>query len=269
MGFFSNKVTWITGATSGIGLEMARQINAQGGRVILSARDLERLQAVAKGMPNPAQIFVLVVDMAQPDQFPQAVEKALAPWGRVNIMVHNAGISQRSFVHETSMDVNRRIMEVNFMGPVALTKALLPSMLAHGNGHFVVVSSLVGKFGFAMRSAYAASKHALHGYFESLRIELAHNDILVTFLIPGQVQTNISVHALDGSGQAAGLMDQMQEKGMPVGEAVPQMLRAIAHAKHEKVIGGTMERLSVKMKALAPRLLFNVLIKKNPRGAIK
>lgn len=269
MGFFIDKVTWITGATSGIGLEMARQINAQGGRVIISARHLGRLQAIAQALPNPDLALPLAIDMEQPDLFSDAVAQAFGSWGQVNVMVHNAGISQRSYAHETSMEVDRRIMEINYMGPVALTKALLPRMLAQGNGHFVVITSLVGKFGFGMRSAYAASKHALHGYYESLRIELAHQGIQVTLLVPGPVQTNISLHALDGKGLASGLMDQMQEKGMPVEKAVALMLRATAQGRHEAVIGGLMERLSVKLKAYAPALFYHVVKNKNPRGAIK
>jgi short-subunit dehydrogenase len=213
--------------------------------------------------------MVQPLDMEQPAHFAKAIENVLARWGRVDLMVHNAGISQRSYAHETDIAVDRRLMEVNYFGTVALTKALLPHMLAQGGGHFAVVTSLVGKFGFGVRSAYAGSKHALHGFFESLHIELMHKGIRVTMICPGPVQTPISIHALDGQGKPVGVMDEMQQHGMPVHQAARIMIRAIAQQKLEVVVGNFKERLGVKIHAWLPSLFFRMAVKQNPRGTVK
>jgi short-subunit dehydrogenase len=142
-------------------------------------------------------------------------------------------------------------------------------MMAQGSGHFAVITSLTGKFGFGMRSAYAASKHALHGFFESLFIELGDKGIAVTMICPGPVQTNISVNALDGKGTATNQMDEMQLKGMPVDVAVRKMLHAIDSRRREVIVGGFKEQLSVKLKSFLPGLFVLMARKQNPTGAVK
>ncbi len=269
MGSLNNRVAWVTGASSGIGLEVARQLNAQGCKLVLSSRRLADLEKVRLSLSNPDHAICVPLDLEDSTTFAEAVETAYAKWGRVDLMFHNGGVSQRSYVVDTAISVDRRIMEINFFGTVALTKAILPRMLAQGGGHFAVVTSLVGKYGFGVRSSYAASKHALHGFFESLHIELADRGIKVTMICPGPVQTNLSLTALDGKGNATGVMDEMQLKGMPVDEAAAAMISAIEQYKKEVVVGGFKERLSVKLKAWAPGLFFNMIKKQNPRGAVK
>jgi short-subunit dehydrogenase len=269
MASLNNKVVWITGASSGIGLELSRQLSAKGCKLILSARRTDILEANRKELAHPDKAICVKIDLEQPEHFAEAVNTVISKFGKVDLMVHNAGISQRSYVLETDLSVDRRIMEINFMGTVALTKALLPHMVKQGSGYFAVVTSLVGKYGFGVRSSYAASKHALHGFFESLHIELADQGIGVTMICPGPVRTGLSLTALDGNGKPTGVMDDMQVHGMPVEKAVAEMIRAIEQGRREVVVGGFKERLSVKLKAWLPGLFFNMIKKQNPRGAVK
>lgn len=266
--FFNDKVIWITGASSGIGEEAAKQLYAKGGKLVLSARSAEKLHALKNRLSTGDDILVLPLDLTQPHTFAEAVNQVMAHFGRVDILFNNAGVSQRSFVEETDVVVDRRLMEINYFGTIGLTKLVLPQMLKNGSGHFAVVTSIVGKFGFPVRSAYAASKHALHGFFESLYMELNKKGIGVTIIAPGPIQTNISMHALDGSGNPTGEMDAMQENGMPVNEAVSKMLKAIANKKPELILGGFKEKLGVKLKALLPGLFYKMASNQNPRGEL-
>lgn len=266
---FANKVVWITGASSGIGAEMARQFSKEGALLVLSARRAEALESLRSSLPRPESVLVIPLDLSKSATFGQAVQTVLHSYKRIDYLINNAGISQRSYAAETSLEVDRRIMEVNYFGTIALSKAVLPHMLEQGGGHFAVISSLVGKFGFGVRSAYAASKHALHGFFESLHIELKHKGIEVTMICPGPVQTDISVNALDGSGQATGEMDEMQLKGLPVERAVAVMLDAIRKKRREVLVGSFKEKLGVYLKAWWPSLFFRMALKQNPRAEVK
>ncbi len=266
---FQNKVVWITGASSGIGREMALQLGREGSSLVLSARRKEELEALRAALPFPEKVLVLPLDLGSTDGFDQAVHTVIAHMERIDFLINNAGISQRSYAIDTDLSVDRRIMEINYFGTIALSKAVLPQMIKQGSGHFVVVTSLVGKFGFGVRSAYAASKHALHGFFESLHIELHSRGIRVTLLCPGPVQTPISLNALDGSGKPTGQMDEMQEKGMPVDEAVRQMLAGVKREAQEVIIGSFKERLGVRLKAWWPSQFFRMALKQNPQGEVK
>ena len=265
---FKNKIVWITGASSGIGKEAATQLHAQGAKLILSARKVDDLNALKDKLGGGDDVLVLPIDLTKPDTFAEAVTQVYNTFGKVDLLFNNAGISQRSYVIDTDISVDRKLMEINYFGTVGLTKQVLPRMLKDGGGHFAVVTSVVGKFGFGVRSAYAASKHALHGFFESLNIELNKQGIEVTLIAPGPIQTNISFNALDGSGNPTGEMDEMQEKGMPVDVAVKKMLNAIANKKKEIIIGGFKERLGVKLKAYLPGLFFKMASNQNPRGEL-
>jgi len=269
MEHFKNKVVWITGASSGLGRETALQLSHFGAKLVLSARREDALNNLKSSLAHPGEAIVMPLDLVDSSGFEQAVEKVVKRFGRIDILVNNAGISQRSYVHETALTVDRRIMEVNYFGTVALTKAVLPYMLKQGHGQFVTVTSLVGKFGFGVRSAYAASKHALHGFFESLHIELHEKGIRVTLVCPGPVQTDISVNALDGHGRPTGQMDEMQQKGMPVKQAVQTMLIGVAAEQKEVVIGNFKEKLGVRLKAWLPGLFFKMALKQNPRGEVQ
>ena len=266
---FNNKIVWITGASSGVGKEAAIQLSNQGAKLILSSRNELELKALKKSLSSPENVLVLPLDLTKPEGFDEAVNTVYSKFGKVDLLFNNAGISQRSYVVDTDISVYRRIMEINYFGTVALTKAVLPRMLKDGGGHFAIVTSVVGKFGFGVRSAYSASKHALHGFFESLYVELNKQGIEITLIAPGPIQTDISRNALDGSGKPTGEMDEMQLKGMPVDKAVKQMLKAIANKKKEIIIGGFKAKLGVKIKAFLPSLFFKMASNQNPRGELK
>ena len=209
---------------------------------------------------KPGRHAVVPLDLADGAAIPQAVEAALAHAGRIDVMVHNAGISQRSQVVDPALEVDRRLLEVNFFGTVALTKALLPAMLEAGGGRFVVVTSLVGKIGTPVRSSYAASKHALHGFFDSLRAELWDQGIRVTLVCPGFIKTELPLHALTGDGSPQGTMDRAQREGYPAERCAAKIVRAVERDREEVLIGGK-ERYAVYLKRFLPGLFSRIIRK--------
>lgn len=263
---FNNSVIWITGASSGLGeaiaLELAKIKNV---KLVLSARRADELQRVATQTGLPAlDVLILPMDMTDFASLLTHVETVRQRFGRVDYLFQNAGISQRSTVMDTDFSVYERLMEVNYFGVVALTKAVLPLMLAQGSGYFVVTSSVAGKIGTKLRSGYSASKHALHGFFDSLRAELADAGIRVTIVCPGYIRTAISINALSGTGQVHNKMDDNQAKGMAPDEFARRLIRAVEREKEEVYIGGT-ETYGVFLKRFFPTILSWALRKR--RGA--
>jgi len=260
--YFKNKRVWLTGASSGIGEALAYAFAEAGAHLIISARNEQELNRVAGACTNlgAASVLVQPLDLAQHDTIPGIVEKVIRQVGKVDILLNNGGISQRSLVKDTSLEVVKNLMNVNFFGTVALTKALLPNMLTHQLGHIVTITSLTGKFGSPMRSAYAASKHALHGFFDSLRAELANTPIRVTLICPGFVRTNVSINALTGDGTKQNKMDDATDKGMQPEALAQKILRAIENGKEEVYFGGK-EVLGVYIKRFFPAY-FSRLIKR-------
>lgn len=246
------KVAWITGASSGIGEALARALATAGAELILSARREEELQRVQQSCVNPAQHVCLPFDLLDFDA-PALAQTALAQAGRIDLLVHCGGVSQRGTVAETALEVDRRIMEINYFSAIALTKAVLPSMRSNQTGQIVVISSLSGKISTPRRSAYAASKHALHGFFESLRTEVAGDNIQITMVCPGYVQTNLSLHALTGGGAAHGQLDPTQAKGMTPEALAMRIIQAIEHNEDEILVGGS-EVLGVYLNRFVPGL---------------
>lgn len=254
-----NKTAWITGASSGIGEALAYALSVQGARLILSARRLEELERVRRQCTNADTHLVLPLDLAAFDA--EAVtQQALAQTGAIDLLIHSGGVSQRSTVIETDMAVQRRIMEINYFGAIALTHAVLPGMLVRKNGHIVVISSLSGKISTPRRSAYAASKHALHGFFDALRAEVYHDGLRVTIVCPGYTKTSLSLHALTGDGGAHGQMDPTQAKGMTPEKLAARILHAIGREEEEVLVGGK-EVLAVYLKRFWPGL-YNRMIRR-------
>ncbi len=250
---WQQRTVWITGASSGIGAAMATALSNKGARLVLSARSKERLEATAKACTNSREIWLVPFDQANFDEHPGLVKEVIDMSGGVDVMIHNAGISQRALAKDTRFEVDKRIIEVDLLGPISLTKALLPHFLERGSGQFVVISSLVGKFESPMRSAYAAAKHGLHGFFDSLRAELHDHGIRVTILCPGFVQTNVSINALTGDGTPQGQMDDATRKGLTPEAFAEKAIRAMEKEKAEAYIGGT-EVLAVYLKRFFPGL---------------
>ena len=259
---FANKVVWITGASSGIGIEMARQMASKGAKVVLSSRNEEKLVEIQNSLMNPESHLVVPLDLEKNDAFDLLAKKVVDHYGQIDFLFNNGGLSQRSIVRDTPMEVDRRIMEINYFGNIALTKAVLPFMEKQGSGHIVVISSIAGKFGFFLRSAYSASKHALHGFYESLRLEEEQFGINVTIACPGKINTSISVNALNSTGEKHGEMDHNQETGMSAEECVTILLNAVAKNKKEVLIGNK-EIKAVTLKRFFPKLFWKVIRKQS------
>ena len=259
----SNATVWITGASSGIGEALAYDLSRRGARLVLSSRREDALHAVRDRCARPDEHLVQPLDLADTDSLHAAADRVLEQGGGVDVLVNNGGISQRSLARETDLSVVRRIMEVNFFGSVTLTQAVLPSMLARQSGHLVVVSSVVGTFGTPMRSAYAASKHALHGYFDSLRAEVHDEGVRVTLVCPGFVATSVGDHALTANGTPLGEVKDVQPVGIPPAECAVAIANAVEKEKDEVYVGG-WEIAGVYLKRLSPAL-FNRLIRSYSR----
>lgn len=252
---FNGKTVWITGASSGIGEAMAHEFAREGAKLVLSARREDELQRVktATGLPD-ADVLILPLDMAEVDSMPAAVDLVLHRFGAVDVLVQNAGISQRSLVHETSLDVHRRIMEVNYFGVVALTNAVLPTMRSRKSGQVVVIGSVTGYVATPLRSAYAASKHAIRAFFDALRAENHDLGLRVTIACPGYIRTDVSKNALHGDGAKHGKMDQNQEKGMTPEACARQIVRA-AKAEKREVYPGGKEIFGIYLKRWLPGIV--------------
>jgi short-subunit dehydrogenase len=256
---FKDQVVWITGASSGIGEALIYAFNKEGARLVLSGRrdaELERVKRNCNG--SPEKILILPLDLKQFESFAEKVRIVESQFGRIDILINNGGITQRSLVKDTVFEVDRAIMNTNYFGTVALTKAVLPGMLALKSGHIVVISSLMGYLDTPLRSAYAASKHALHGYFDSLRSEVWRDNIKVTIICPGFVKTNISLNALAADGGKHARMDTVQASGIAAERCAAKTLDAIARGKNEVMIGGK-EVLAVYIKRFLPSLYSRIV----------
>ncbi len=261
MNIFQDKVVWITGASSGIGEALATIFSKKGAKLVLSARRREELERVKKSL-NTAEdrIFILSLDLENTTQIDALTKQVLDRFGRIDILVNNGGISQRSLTKDSPLSIDRKIMEINFFGTIAITKSVLPVFLKQQSGQIIVISSISGKFGFYLRSAYAASKHALHGFFESLRMEVDKDNIKVLMVCPGKIKTNISINAITGSGEKHNKMDNSTEEGLSAEACAGQILNALEKGQEEIFIGGK-ELRAVWIKRFFPKL-FSKLIKK-------
>ncbi|MEO8379419.1 MAG: SDR family NAD(P)-dependent oxidoreductase [Acidobacteriota bacterium] len=251
---YANKTVWITGASSGIGEALAVAWSREGATVILSARNAQELERVRAACVNPERHRVLPLDLSDT----AAIVVAAATVPEVDVVVHSGGVSQRSLVAGTDLATDRAIMEVNYFGTVALTKAVLPSMLARGSGHFVPISSVIGYVGIPTRSAYSASKHALHGFFDALRAENAKDGIRVTIVCPGYIRTKVSENALRGDGSKYGQLDDTHKNAMLPEEAAPRIIDGVSKNKREVRVGGK-EIHAIALQRFFPALAARVI----------
>ena len=259
-----DQVIWITGASSGIGEELCLQYSKQGYNLIISARNEQALMEVKERSKFPEKIKLLPLDISNFKTTQQTVTRAISFWGRVDILINNAGISQRSLIAETDFSVYRKLMEVNYLGTVSLTKEVLPHFIQRRQGQFVVVSSLMGKFSSPYRSGYCGAKHALHGFFDALRMEHEKDGISVTIVCPGFVQTNVAKNALTADGSHQLNDDSATKNGMPVALFCKKMIKAIAAKKFEVYIAGK-EKKGIYMKRLFPKLLHRLVLRSTVR----
>lgn len=251
---FKDKVVWITGASSGIGEHLAYAFAARGAKLALSARNVEALERVRRNCPSATEILIVPLDVTDTDRVAEAARTVIQHFSYLNILINNAGISQRELARDTQLDVDRRVLDVDYLGTVAVTKAVLPTLLRQQFGQIVVISSIMGKIGTPMRSAYAAAKHALHGFFDSLRAELHHDNIAVSIICPGFVRTNVTINALRGDGRPNAEMAESTAQGLPPDVFARKALRAIAARRAEVYIGGR-EVITVYLKRFFPGLL--------------
>lgn len=259
-------VVWVTGASSGIGRATAVRFALEGAEVVLSSRRRDALEAVVSETldANPTlsseKLHVLPLDLADSASMEAKVAEALAITGHIDVMVHCGGISQRSRVMDTSLAVDRRVMEIDYFGTVALTKALLPHFVQRKSGHFAVVTSLMGLFSSPLRSGYCGAKHALHGFFESLRAEHHKDGIHVTMVCPGFIRTDISLNAVVGDGSQQGTMDEKTGQGMSPEECASRLVKAVKKNKPLVLIGRS-EILGAYLARFAPGILRRVVRK--------
>ena len=258
MNRFAGKNVWVVGASSGIGAALAVAFARDGANVILSARRVDKLEKVREQCGSG---LIFPIDLSCSDTLETIAKNVESQSNGIDILVLNAGISQRTTALETPLDATRLLMEVNFFAPVLLTKAILPYMIQRKCGQIVVVTSVMGKFGAQMRSSYAATKHALHGYFDSVREEHYADGITVTLLVPGYIKTEISMNAIGAGGVPYGKMDHGQERGMPADVCAAKMLKAIFLKRDEALIGG-IEVWGTLLKRWCPALLKKILRKK-------
>lgn len=260
------KTIWITGASSGIGEALALFWAGENTLLILSGRNLDRLEAVAsKCRQCGSNVILSVFDLTQENEVILAVSEVILKIGKIDILVNNGGVGQRSLAIDTTEQIARKLFETNFWGHVILTRHVLPFMIAKGGGTIVVMSSLSGLFGFPQRSFYCASKHALHGYFETLRLEHQNDNIHVTLVCPGRIKTNISLHAITASGETHGQMDPGQLNGVSPEYLAKKIDRAVKKNKKLILVGGK-EILMAYFKRFWPWLFYRIAARINPNA---
>ncbi|WP_144775356.1 SDR family oxidoreductase [Marinobacter maritimus] len=258
----SDRTIWITGASSGIGEALAVRFAQEGARLVLSARRESELERVAercrdKGL-GADQILVLSLDVTDWDALPGAVQAVLNRFGHIDLLINNAGVSQRSLCVDTDMEVYRQLMEVDVMGQIALTKAVLPQMLERGAGHIAVTASVAGKVGAPLRTGYCAAKHAVMGFFDALRAEVENQGVYVSTIVPGFIRTDIARNALSGDGQAFGQEDEDIAGGMDVNECAEVVVTGLNAKKREIPVGKGKEMAALWVKRVAPEALFRL-----------
>lgn len=263
---FTGKTAWVTGASSGIGEAVAKGLAARGAAVILSGRRTDALERVAKEIGG--ETLILPFETTDYDRLPALVDQAIAWRGGVDLLFNNAGISQRSLAIDTTFDVYRTIMEVDFFAPVRLTQIVLPHMVARRSGQLAVVSSVAGKAGVPLRTGYCAAKHAVVGYFDALRAEceLAYG-IAVSVITPGSVQSQVAVNALAGDGAVYNKADPNIDNGIPAARAAEIILDGLAAGTREIPVAEGIEAALLAMRASDPEKLFQILAEQGARLA--
>lgn len=257
-----DKVVWITGASSGIGEGLAYELAKKNYRLILSGRNVAELERVKDNCNTITEI--LPFDLADFDNAETNAKKAISLFGKVDVLICNGGISQRSLIVETSFEVDKKLIEVDYLANVALAKAILPHFIENQSGHFAVVTSLMGKFGSPYRSGYCGAKHALHGFFDVMRMEHQKDGINVTMVCPGFIQTNVAKNALTADGSKQTIDDEATKNGLPVSVFAERMVNAIQREKFEVYIG-RKETLGVYLKRFFPTLLHYFVIRSKVR----
>lgn len=258
MSNFSGKVVWITGASSGIGEALVYEFARLGATIIASSNEATELERVRKNCEGLSGTITSVpFDLSDTSNIVSLVGSQLSVTGRIDYLLNIGGISHRSTIEETPLWLDRKIMEINYFGTIALSKAVLPYMIRQRSGHILATSSIAGRFGFPLRSAYSASKQALHGFFETLHIENSKNNIHASVIIPGRVKTKISFRALDGEGKEQGKMDEGLANGITPEKAARTIIRGIKRNKREILVGSS-ELIMLYIRRFLPFIFFRI-----------
>jgi len=255
---FIDKVAWITGASSGIGESLVYEFIRRGAVVLASSNDISGLERVKEACADKSgNVHCVPFDLADTSEINSLVKQQIAERGKIDFLLNIGGISQRATINDTPLWLDRKIFEINYFGTIALTKAVLPYMISHKSGHILATSSISGRFGFPLRSAYSASKQALHGFFETLYLENKKFNINSTVIIPGRVRTSISVHALDAEGKEHGKMDDGQAKGISPEKAARIIINGIMKNRRE-ILVGKGELIILHIRRYCPWLFFRI-----------
>lgn len=255
MNTLKDKTVWITGASSGIGEALAMVCAQEGAKLVLTSRRADELiRVAAKTGVADENILILPADLSQYDQVQSLTDQVMARFGRIDVLFNNAGISSRALAIESPIEIDKKVMDLDYFSVIALTKSVLPQMVKQKSGHIVVTSSVVGKIGTPLRSAYSAAKHALHGFFDSIRQEVADDGINVTLVCPGYIRTQVSVNAITPNGERFNKMSRNQQKGIDPMIMAAKMVKAVYSNKRELIHGGK-EVLGIYLDRFFPGLL--------------
>lgn len=261
---WENKKVWIIGASSGIGQSLAYAINQKGGFVILSGRNEKALKATQSQLTHPQSSGILVLDLTKTDSIEESTAQYEHDFKNIDILIHSGGISQRSLALDTTLSSTELILKSNFLGQIPITQYAAKKMVQQSSGKIIVITSFTGKWGFFLRSSYAASKHALHGYYDSLRMEIENFGISVHLVTPGFIATEISKNALDAKGQATGEMDNNQQQGISPELCAKQIINGVERGRSEFGVGGK-ELKALWIHQYFPRLFQKILRKQSAR----
>jgi len=261
----SGKVIWLTGASSGIGEAIAYALAKEGCKLILSSRRVDELERVRKNIQLPDEnVLILPIDLEQHVNVDDWVKKVMDKFNRIDILINNGGISQEGSALETDKRVEQKIMDINYFGNIALAKAVVPIMQKQKSGKIAVITSIVGKFGLPNLSTYAASKHALYGFYDSFRLEIKKDNISVLLVAPGFINTNVTLNAITADGGKHNKNSPAQENGMKTDVFAKKFIAALKSNKIHKYIG-KKELLSIPFKTLFPSTFYNIMFKMNEK----
>jgi len=256
---YKDLTIWITGASSGIGQALAVAFAKRGARIILSGRDSDKLEVVKNSCKHANKHIVVPFDISDANQTKEAYATAKAQAGKIDWLINNAGISQRSLIMETTEEVERRLMEIDYFAQTRLTRLVLPDMIAQAGGKVVMISSVAGLLGTQYRGAYGAAKAALHMWANSLRAELHDQGIEVATIFPGFIQTNVSINALTGDGSAQGTMDESTSNGLTATDFAKQVVKALTKGEEYIIVAGRIEKLATRVNRVSPPKLYKLI----------
>ncbi|KAG8432854.1 hypothetical protein GDO86_017202 [Hymenochirus boettgeri] len=264
--YIQHSVVVITGATSGFGKECSKLFFVAGAHLVLCGRSEERLDELVKELTRKplksTQVHkphIVIFDLADVKAVSSAAKEILHLTGRVDILIHNAAVSCHGTIIDTKVSVDRIMMDTNYFGPVALTKALIPSMIKNRHGHIVTINSIQGKISIPFRSAYSASKHATQAFFDCLRAEMVPYEIDVTVISPGNIKSKVSMKKFTEDGSINGVLDKNTVEGKPPEEVAQIIFQAVGERRKEVLAAGLVPTLAVYLRTISPTIFFFIM----------